>query len=117
MPPKGSDLVFDHRHNADMSTLVVRIYIYAFIGILNRDLGLADDRRAVFPSFGREIRRLLAADSCRGARTASPAAPANGWVREPGRQPAAMRWCRGWVAGWPAIGSGELLLAGLYFAG
>jgi hypothetical protein len=25
MPPEGSDLVFDHRHNAEMSELIARI--------------------------------------------------------------------------------------------
>ena len=30
MPPKGSDLIFDHRHNADVRT-------YHLIGILRRN--------------------------------------------------------------------------------
>src|SRR4051794_28460176 len=52
MPPKGSDLVFDHRHNAEMSTSSA--HICARPGMLIYALDLADDRAQPSYHIGRE---------------------------------------------------------------
>jgi hypothetical protein len=50
MPPEGSDLVFDPRHNAEMSMSSVRISMHAVAYSLAL-FDLADDHGAAFPSF------------------------------------------------------------------